>query len=78
MNIDPYIEEDIIINFPAPKKYAVEVEVTAITRRKMRLVAMSPKVAAKLRSKEISAFVPVSATDLVWQEALKGEPDEMP
>lgn len=37
-DIDPHIEEDIIINFPAPKKYIIDVEVTAITRRKMRFV----------------------------------------
>lgn len=37
-DIDPYIEEDIIINFPAPKKYVIEIEIISITRRKMRLV----------------------------------------
>lgn len=32
-------------------------------------VTMSPEVAAKLRAKECSAFVPVSAAELIWAEA---------
>ena len=41
-------------------------------------VIVSEKVAAKLRAKEISAFVPVSAAYLVWLEALSmdEDPDE--
>ena len=47
-------------------------------RRNTSNAIVSEKVAAKLRAKEISAFVPVSATDLVWLEALSmdEDPDE--
>jgi len=33
-------------------------------------VRVSLKVARVLRRKEMSGFLPVSATDLVWQEAM--------
>lgn len=36
---------------------------------------VSPKVACKLRSNEITAFVPMTATDLVWAEALAMDPE---
>ncbi len=34
----------------------------------------SPEIAAKLRSKEVSAFIPIPAAELIWLETL-GETD---
>jgi len=39
------------------------------SERKASKGLVSERVAAKLRAKETSAFVPVSATDLIWLEA---------
>jgi len=33
-------------------------------------VIVSPEVAARLRAKEMTALVPISAADLIWMEAL--------
>lgn len=34
-------------------------------------VVVSKEVAKKLRTDKNTAFVPISATDLIWEEALK-------
>ena len=49
-----------------------------LSERNISNVAVSEQVAAKLRAKEVSAFVPVSAADLIWLEALSmdEDPDE--
>ena len=33
-------------------------------------VTFSPEIAAKLRAKEINAFAPISAAELIWLESL--------
>ena len=48
---------------------AIDQEQEYPSERKVSKGLISERVAAKLRAKEISAFVPVSATDLIWLEA---------